>query len=61
MHLLDKVATIFGMFFLVALGATLLWGLVIWLINRKFINQTGAFAIWVVTIGIVTLLCYLYQ
>ena len=61
MEILIKLSVIFGWFVAVVVGSIACWSLIIWLLNRKIINDKGAAAICFVVVFIAILLCSRYS
>lgn len=61
MEIIMKLMIIFGWFAAVVIGAIACWSGIIWLLNRKIINEKGAAAICFVIVFFVILLCSKYR
>jgi len=56
-----KLSVIFGWFLAVVTVSIACWSVIIWLLNRKIINEKGAAAICFVVVFGSVLLCARYQ
>lgn len=61
MEIIIKLAIIIGWFAAIVIGAIASWSGIIWMLNRKIINEKGAAAICFVIVFFAILLCSRYR